>query len=279
MIFHVKVPNTEREWLEVADSIHNRWNFPNCIGAVDGKHVVMNAPPKSGSIYYNYKGTHSIVLMGICDANYRFLYFEVGANGRISDGGVFNKTSFYQALYSAENPLNIPISNVLPNSDVHLPFFLVGDDAFALDTHLMKPYPLNNLTFVQRVFNYRMSRFRRAIENTFGILAKRFRVFSQPLQLNPDKSRSVVKAACALHNFLIDRNATSKYIQPNTADHYDEDGNLVLGSWRENTTEGTFYDIEHREQGGETTNVQEIRDELAQYFILEGEIDFQYDKI
>lgn len=52
------MPSTERDWLEIANRFNNDWNFPHCLGAVDGKHVVMNAPPNSGSIYYNYKGIH-----------------------------------------------------------------------------------------------------------------------------------------------------------------------------------------------------------------------------
>lgn len=52
----MKVPSTENEWMTVSQEFLSQWNFPNCIGAVDGKHVVMTAPANSGSIYYNYKG-------------------------------------------------------------------------------------------------------------------------------------------------------------------------------------------------------------------------------
>lgn len=58
--------SSAEEWTQIA----NPWNYPNCIGAVDGKHIVMSAPPNTGSTFYNYKGTHSIVLMAIADANY-----------------------------------------------------------------------------------------------------------------------------------------------------------------------------------------------------------------
>lgn len=31
----------EEFWMEKAEEFKTRWNFPNCIGAIDGKHVVV----------------------------------------------------------------------------------------------------------------------------------------------------------------------------------------------------------------------------------------------
>ena len=58
----VKTPSSEEEWIGVSDQFYRIWNFPKCIGAIDGKHVVMQAPRNAGSSFYNYNGTHSIVL-------------------------------------------------------------------------------------------------------------------------------------------------------------------------------------------------------------------------
>lgn len=88
-------PKNVDDWLEVADDYAVQWQFPHCLGAVDGKHIRIVPPPDSGSFYYNYKKTHSIVLMAIANANYEFIYCDMGTNGRVSDGGVINNTAFY----------------------------------------------------------------------------------------------------------------------------------------------------------------------------------------
>jgi len=115
--------------------------------------------------------------MGLVDADYKFIYIDVGCNGRISDGGVFRNGHLSKAL--EQNTLKVPPAEILPQSEKRLPFVVVGDDAFPLKNYLMKPYPHQGLPREQRIFNYRLSRARRIVENAFGILANRFRVFIQ----------------------------------------------------------------------------------------------------
>ncbi|XP_073450782.1 cyclic AMP-responsive element-binding protein 3-like protein 3 isoform X2 [Aquarana catesbeiana] len=89
-------PSTPQEWQTVASHFAQRWDFPNCRGAIDRKHVHIVPPPNSGSYYYNYKGFNSIVMLAVVSANYDFLYVDVGKNGRMSDGGVIAQTEFYR---------------------------------------------------------------------------------------------------------------------------------------------------------------------------------------
>lgn len=78
----VFLQNNEKSWKSVANDFQRLWNFPNCIGTIDGKHVHIQASLNSGSIYYNYKGYHSINLLGISDVHYRFTIIDIGAEKR-----------------------------------------------------------------------------------------------------------------------------------------------------------------------------------------------------
>lgn len=75
------MPTNESEWNAVANGFEDRWNYPHCIGAIDGKHVVIQKPSKSGSTFMNYKHTFSVVMLAIVDSDYKFMYVNVGAQG------------------------------------------------------------------------------------------------------------------------------------------------------------------------------------------------------
>uniref|UniRef100_A0A336MP40 CSON001967 protein n=1 Tax=Culicoides sonorensis TaxID=179676 RepID=A0A336MP40_CULSO len=271
----LKCPTTENDWRMISQRYYSEWNFPNCLGAIDGKHVEIIAPVNAGSLYYNYKKTHSIVLMGICDADYNLIYIDVGVNGRHSDGGVFKNCTFYKAL--SQELLNIPSPTPLPGREIPVPFVLVADDAFAMSHHLLKPYATRNLTGTQRIFNYRLSRARRIIENVFGIMSSVFRVLRSRILLDPHKAAKITKATSVLHNFLIKRN--KRLYAPNgTFDNERVDGTISPGSWRtENENQG-FYNLEPSRSNG-TQNAKEIREEFEKFFVAEGEVPFQYSQI
>ena len=81
---------------------------------MDGKHIPIKCPKGDGSTFFNYKGFHSIVLLGLVDSDYKFIFIDVGCKGRISDGGVFRNTELYNRLVSDE--LNLPDLMELPQS-------------------------------------------------------------------------------------------------------------------------------------------------------------------
>lgn len=140
------------------------------------------------------------MLLALVDANYKFLYVDVGTNGRISDGGVFRKCSLFRAM--ASNKLNFPEEKPLPGEITPMPHVIIGDAAFPLMKNILKPFPFRNMSWDQRIFNYRLSRARRVVENAFGILANRFRILLHIINLHPDKVRQITLTCVALHNFL-----------------------------------------------------------------------------
>ena len=116
---------------------------------MDGKHVMIRPPPNSGSYYFNYKHSFSIVLLALVDADYKFIYIDVGCNGRISDGGVFKNSTLSTAL--EQNSLHIPQATPLPGKTHPIPFMIVADDAFPLKQYILKPYSQVGLTRQKRI--------------------------------------------------------------------------------------------------------------------------------
>ncbi|XP_064475503.1 uncharacterized protein LOC135389377 [Ornithodoros turicata] len=163
-------------WAQSAKQFEERWSFPNCIGAVDGKHIIIEAPHRAGSMFYNYKvGSHSIVLMAVADAKYKFLYADIGAYGSQSDGGVFKSCSLGKDLEAGR--LGLPAARRLPGSSLEAPYVFVRDEAFQLRPDFLRPFPGADLNDTKRVYNIRLSHARRCVENAFGILASRWRIF------------------------------------------------------------------------------------------------------
>lgn len=167
----LKMPDPSAEHLKMcAQQFKSKWQFDHCIAAIDGKHILIKAPPNSGSSFFNYKKSFSIVLLALVDADYKFLQIDVGAKGRFSDGGIFASSFIGQRLKSGEN---LPEDEPLYEGGEPMPYVAVGDEAFPLLKHVMRPYPGRNLQKNEAIFNYRLSRARRIVENAFGILSAR----------------------------------------------------------------------------------------------------------
>ena len=198
----MKLPRNCDNWKLIASDFWSRWQFPHCLGALDGKHVVLLKPWKSGLLYFNYKGTCLIVLMALVDANLRFIAISCGAMGRNSDGGIFSRSALGQRFI--ENDFSFPASTQIPGFQTlgSLPYVAVGDEAFPLLRNLMRPYSGRNDTFPKKIFNYRLSRARRVVENAFGLLTARWRVYHTKIALSPNHANSVIKTTCVLHNFV-----------------------------------------------------------------------------
>lgn len=158
-----------------------RWNFPQCLGAVDGTHIPIKAPQDHHCDYFNRKHYHSIILQGICDSECRITDVFTGWPGRSHDARVFSRSTIggrvlKSTLVAGQNSLYRTI-----NGQVIGPF-LVGDAAYPLCKQLMKDYTGANLTPEQGYFNYRLNRARIQIGRTFGLLKERWHCLLRPLE-------------------------------------------------------------------------------------------------
>ncbi|XP_060868397.1 uncharacterized protein LOC132943422 [Metopolophium dirhodum] len=162
----VMPPPTEEMWKNVAAKYKKMWHFPNCIGAIDG--------------------SHSVVILALVDADYKFIAIDVGLYGRNSDGGIFSQSVIGQKLNN--KTLNVPEPSPLTENGDPQPYVIVGDEAFPLKSYLLRPYSKNYLgdNEPNKIFNYRLSRARRVVENAFGILAAHWRCFRGHLEVQPE---------------------------------------------------------------------------------------------
>ena len=279
---YISHPENEIEWSAVANEFERKWNFPNCIGAMDGKHIVMQAPARSGSYFFNYKKSHSIVLMAVCNANYEFTLLDIGDTGRNSDGGVFGHSDMGIAFES--NLLNIPDPIELSGTEIKCPYILVADEAFPLKAYLMKPYPREVLAIKERIFNYRLSRARRIIENSFGILAARCRIFRRPIIAKEEVVINVTKAATALHNFLMygrQFEPSDRYCPPTFVD-YETPNGLHEGAWRYEVRDYEGLAPLQRQLGSNnySRNEKGVRELFRDYYNSPaGQVPWQYEMV
>lgn len=182
--------------------------------------------------------------------------------------GVFSTIHRLVKLWTAAPP------KALPGREMLVPHVFIADDAFALRPNLMKPFPGRDLLASQRIHNYRLSRGRRSIENTFGIMSAKFRVLRSPIHLDALKTRKVTKACCALHNFLLKRNGKS-YAPNNLTDRCGSDGTIIDGEWRQDAPTNTLLPLQH-EQTNITNDAKKIRKEFEVYYMTTGAVPWQF---
>ena len=198
------------------------------------------------------------------NADYRFVFIDVGSNGRVNDGAVFRNSTLNSAMEN--NLLNWPDNSVI-----------IGDDAFPLRNNLLKPYSKANLTLKQKIFNYRLSRARRVSENAFGILAQRFRVFGRPVELKVSTIDLVIRSAYYLHNWL--RMTSSNYISMGCVDYEDLDtGTFHEGQWRAERNVG-LAPVRNIASNNYSTSAANLRDQYADYFSGAGSVPWQLKAI
>ena len=185
------------KWEEVSEGFTKYANFPNCVGAIDGKHIrIIQAPCITATKSTFLQCCQLYVAQTIA------LFLWTLGDMKKADSTAFQESLLYKKLM--ESSSHIP--NPKPLSDVSLtplPYVFVGDDAFGISEHIMRPYSGKSLTHTKKMFNYRLSRARRFTECAFGIMANKWRIFHRPMNVNIDFAECIIRACCVLHNFVI----------------------------------------------------------------------------
>jgi hypothetical protein len=211
--------------------------------------------------------------MAVADADMKFIFVDVGTNGRISDGGVWGKCALKHAIES--DVLNIP--KVKEVGQENMPCVFVGDEAFPLKTYIMKPYSVKSLNTERRIFNYRLSRARRVVENAFGILSAVWRVYRQPIALSVENTKKVVLATTILHNLLRSKSSVRNiYNPPDFIDREDiSTGEIIPGLWRQELNCNAIQPLGRITTNFHSQEAKLIRDNFSKYFSDKGKVSWQ----
>lgn len=109
----------------------------------------------------------------------------------------------------------------------------VGDEAFQLTRNMTRLYSGRNLDY-KKIFNYTIASLsRKIIENTFGILVLRWRIFRKQITIHPKYIDRIIVAMIYLYNFLKTVSDSRPvehriYCPPNFIDIEEEDSSIIF---------------------------------------------------
>ena len=185
------------ELLRTVSAFEAVHGVPQCVGAIDGSHIPINAPNRNHTNYYNRKGFYSVILQAVVDHRYCFTDINVGWPGCVHDARVFANSSIYE---KASDGIILPSDIVQTIGETTIPLYIIGDSAYPLLSWLMKPFPNGTQDQEKKTYNYRMSSARIVVENAFGRLKGRWRRLMKKNEMRIDNVIMVVGACCVLHN-------------------------------------------------------------------------------
>ncbi|EFO97003.1 hypothetical protein CRE_23869 [Caenorhabditis remanei] len=210
----IRFPENVEDWRSV-EMTYRRRNMIPTLGSLDGKHVRIRAPPQSGSLFFNYKGFFSFVLLALVDGDGKFVWVDLGklrkkdvhdfisdfkgSPGSTNDATIYNNSRLKTVL---EDGATLPKCTFW-DSDIVMPSFIIADGIFPLSKSLMKPFGRRSLTPEESIYNKKLSNARVRVEHTFGMLAKRFRILDRSIECSYECAIEIVTAMCHLHNLLV----------------------------------------------------------------------------
>jgi hypothetical protein len=228
----LKLPETEEEYKKLADDFCERSGadkiYYGVIGTLDGWLCTAYAPDICNQRDY-FSGHYQIFgvnVQAICDAHLSFLYLSVAGPGGMNDIRAIGKCTELVRFIEA-----------MPEQ-----YFLLGDNAYALSEKILIPFSGAQKKVVENdAYNYYLSQLRIRIEQAFGLLTTKWRIFRAPINASLYMTSDIINAASRLHNFVIDADGDVDIV---TRDDDDDD-----------PIEGVPNGLRYRPSTGDTTSV------------------------
>lgn len=196
----------KRQWEGNEEVFRNKYNFPNCVGVLAGRHVMTERPPATGSQYFNYRKSFSTILLALIDPNYKFMVIDIQDFGKIASDNIIFTNSELGRKFLRHN-MDFPDDKPLPGTSTPMPHVIVADEAFPLSRNIMRSFPRGQALRdeTKKIYNSRLNHVKEVSEKCFDLMTKRFRVYERKLNIQPENLDKVIAATCSLHNFLSDQ--------------------------------------------------------------------------
>ena len=169
-------------------------NLPKVVGAIDGTHIRIPAPPVNAVDYFSRYQQHDIVVQAVVVGRKRFMDVSAGYPGGMHDARVLRNSLLFRRCENNEI-MQAPVMNVEP--------YLVGDSAYPLACWLQKGYPEGTNDPDEIAFNEELSAAREAVECAFGILKSRWRILRTQIGSDVALVSDIVIACAVRHIFCI----------------------------------------------------------------------------
>ncbi|XP_050507518.1 putative nuclease HARBI1 [Diabrotica virgifera virgifera] len=186
----IKFPNSEHSRNTVSNGFRRRYNFPQCLGAIDCTHIAIISPPENYPAlpYYCRKGYYSINCQIVVDSKYNILNMNARFPGSTHDS----------AIWQASNIKTIMENLYIGGAN----YFLIGDSGYPLQPFLLTPFENPQENTPESNYNYHFIRSRNVVEKLNGVLKSRFRCLlkHRALNYNPIKAGKIIYSCGALHN-------------------------------------------------------------------------------
>lgn len=202
---------TKNKRLSVAEKYFDKWNFPNCLGGIDGK--LLNVQRTVVQNNFKKKLTLQFMMQIVADADNKIISSHLYYSGNSSAGASFIQSPLYSLMESYDPEIPEPISLPLTTDDIQVPYVFLGNEEFPLLPHLMRPYTdAKHISDEERIFNYRLNRALHCVEKTLTMMLSKWRLLSETLDEEETNPIKILKTICLLHNLLMEREINVSYV-------------------------------------------------------------------